>query len=425
MSFYRINRISRLTASLFVAGLLFVSCDQILSVDNPTALTEDDLQNPEIASNTVNGALGTLMSKEGISMSQMAQVTDETNWVGSFDSYRNNNLGLLERENQYINNAWNSTGEARWMADRALQQMQDFDDQGVLDDPVQLGRAHLFAGLVRVLIAERWDDFVFSDRTEAAPPLGEEEMRGLFDDAVNHFDEAINIAESAGANELRQRAFALRVRAMHSQRVREIIKQGESPASDPFVTSQEVQDAAEEAIQEISNDFSWIYDYNSANMTNTLHFNVMSRQEFAFTDFPDDPVTEETDTRLLAFQNRYEDSQSFGDTRAPQRVISARMVYLIAAESYMGEDDDMVRTHLNTIREDIDGLPPITEDHDLQDALLHERYANLYFQGLRLHDMYRFGDESEFWIDRSHTLQNPGRLLPIPSGEINANPHLD
>lgn len=425
MIFFNINRLGTALTSVCAAGLLLVSCDDMLQVDNPTALTEDDLSNPEIASNTVNGSLGTLMGKEGISLSQMVQVTDETDWVGSFDSYRNKNLGQLERQNQYINNAWDATGEARWMADRALQQMQEFEEQDLLHNPVHLGRAHLFAGAVRVLIAERWDDFVMSDRTEAGQPLGEEGMLGLFDEAVEHFDQAISVAEAEGADDVRNKALAFRVRAQHSQEVRQIIKQGQTPAADPFVTSPEVQSAAEDALNQIPEGFEWEYDYTSAGVNNTLHSNVMSRQEFAFNDFPEDPITGETDSRLLAKQQVYESSESYGDSRAPQRVISTRMLNLIAAESYMGEDDEMVRSYLNANRENMDGLAPVTDDHDLEEILEHERFANLYFMGLRLQDMYRFGSESEFWIDRSHAKQNPGRLLPIPSGEISSNPNLD
>ena len=55
-------------------------------------------------------------------------------------------------------------------------------------------------------------------------------------------------------------------------------------------------------------------------------------------------------------------------------------------------------------------------------ALQHERRANLFLQGRRLPDMYRFGVTSVMW-DAAEKL-TAGSFFPIPIREIRANENI-
>jgi hypothetical protein len=59
-----------------------------------------------------------------------------------------------------------------------------------------------------------------------------------------------------------------------------------------------------------------------------------------------------------------------------------------------------------------------------QDLLIHERRVNLFLQGRRLNDMYRFGIQSSMWQASSSAVTNPGTFLPITKVELDANCHL-
>jgi hypothetical protein len=53
--------------------------------------------------------------------------------------------------------------------------------------------------------------------------------------------------------------------------------------------------------------------------------------------------------------------------------------------------------------------------------LQHERRVNLFIQGRRLWDQYRFGVRGQ-WVDGSEALTKPGTLLPITITELQSNP---
>ncbi len=56
--------------------------------------------------------------------------------------------------------------------------------------------------------------------------------------------------------------------------------------------------------------------------------------------------------------------------------------------------------------------------------LIHERRVNLFLQGRRLNDMYRFGILSSAWQASRAAVTNPGTFLPITKIELDANCHL-
>ena len=96
-------------------------------------------------------------------------------------------------------------------------------------------------------------------------------------------------------------------------------------------------------------------------------------------------------------------------------------MHLIIAESKLaGGDNAGCLTELNKIRA-IDGLGAYTSE-DAGAAYQHERYANLFIQGRRLPDMYRFGVTSVMWdaVEKSPA----GSFFPIPIREIRANPNI-
>ena len=56
--------------------------------------------------------------------------------------------------------------------------------------------------------------------------------------------------------------------------------------------------------------------------------------------------------------------------------------------------------------------------------LIHERRVNLFMQGRRLNDMYRFGIQSSAWQSTRKAATNPGTFLPITKVELDANCHI-
>ncbi|MGE9311437.1 RagB/SusD family nutrient uptake outer membrane protein [Niabella sp. CJ426] len=114
------------------------------------------------------------------------------------------------------------------------------------------------------------------------------------------------------------------------------------------------------------------------------------------------------------------------------KVIRLSEIYLIAAEAAFPTDKTKAATYLNVIRNRAPGLAAATAATITEDMILDERSKELFAEGHRYFDMLRlnrpitFNDEilgltiptRPKTIDRSFEKA----ILPIPIGEINANP---
>ena len=105
----------------------------------------------------------------------------------------------------------------------------------------------------------------------------------------------------------------------------------------------------------------------------------------------------------------------------PFTVASAREMRLIQAEERLfAADNGTFLTLLNTSRS-VDALPPYGSVTGNGRAMLeYERKVQLYMQGRRLMDMYRFGSRDPRWLPTAPTSIKPC-FLPITYGERQQN----
>ncbi|NDG46302.1 MAG: hypothetical protein EBY37_04060, partial [Flavobacteriia bacterium] len=106
-------------------------------------------------------------------------------------------------------------------------------------------------------------------------------------------------------------------------------------------------------------------------------------------------------------------------------VVSGREMHLIIAENALANGDNATfEAHINKIRA-LDGLTPYSGQIDAQDLLEHSRRVNLFLQGRRISDHYRFASPSEYWIGSSPAINSPGSFFPITISEIQANENIN
>jgi hypothetical protein len=110
--------------------------------------------------------------------------------------------------------------------------------------------------------------------------------------------------------------------------------------------------------------------------------------------------------------------------RSPVTVTSSRAMLLIKAENALanGSDGDF-SSAINAVRA-LDGLTPWSGQVSADSILKYERHVNLYLQGRRLNDLYRFGETSPFWTPESDASECPGSLFPISKTERQTNPNV-
>ena len=105
--------------------------------------------------------------------------------------------------------------------------------------------------------------------------------------------------------------------------------------------------------------------------------------------------------------------------------LSVREARLIVAEGALAAGDTTTfATQINTLRA-LNTLPAwnqATPQIRADSLLWYERQVNLYLQGRRLADMYRFGIRAAKWQLSSEAVTQPGRFLPITARECLSNP---
>jgi hypothetical protein len=418
-------------------ALAFTACD-ILDVENPNNLVEEDILVPTAASAVVNGALAaTMRGIETMSLPYMV-TSDEVQWIGSRDAWGAlDNGNVTDPNNEFTDAAFPSLAEARWMADRAVEVVQGHVDENPGDDSfaLQLARAKFIAGMVYAMIPQFMEDFVFSNKTEAGSAVGPDQMGTLFDQAISYLQEAETEALGLGNTELANRALAWRAQTRHAKVVWQKI-QGGTPA-DPLVNDAAAVADAEALLGRVEG--SWIYEFtfSAATIGSSRGGQINDRGEQNFggryvtLDDADatkvvsidyqDPITGETDPRVRGFIERFQEQNQFPSMPAA----AAKEAHLILAEASLAAgDDDGFADHVNAVRS-MYGLPDYTGQIPALDMLQHERIATLFGMNRRLADMYRFGVRSDNWSDGSDAVSQPGVLFPLTCIEVRANPNLE
>ena len=406
-------------------GFSLFSCD--LEVDNPNSLLEGDLQDPSAAAALANGAWNASLRGITYMMMPHAVATDESVWIGSRDAwYQIDKGGMTNVYNEFVDQAWPYISEGRWMSDKAIAILEGLGAD--LPDEQDLVLAYLSGAMVRVYIADMFEDFVYSDKTEAGTPIGAANMSQLYDEALALLTKAKALATGDNA----VKVLSLVARAEHAKAVWG--KVNPVNTASPYVSAG--ASAAASAAALMTADWKWKMKFTSSTVSNYMSGQINDRQEMdlfqnALVETatpgaggdpqPNDPVTGLPDSRMSASAAEFR-AGGGGTQWAPVTITSLREMHLIIAESKKaGGDDAGCLAELNALRT-FDSLYPYPSGTDAGTALQHERRANLFLQSRRLSDMYRFNLTSTVWdaVEKSPA----GSYFPITISEIRANPNI-
>ncbi len=414
-----------------LALLLFAGCGNLLEVDNPNNVLEESLDDPAAAAAIANGALSTGSNGIGYCLAPYTTVTDEGIWIGSRDAWNQLDKGNVgDFNNEFVDAAWPFITEARYAADNAITRLEAFRSAGKLSDVKNLARAYLYSAMIRVAIADMFDDFVYSNKQDTKPPITEANMFTVYDEAIAHLNTAYTIATgltgSSRDAELERRILGLRARAKHAKAVWQKVNPRPVPAAtlaNPYVI--EGADDAQAALATMAANYRWQLQFpGSIGAFNEWAWEVVGRLELNAAPAKDVIDTAVDDPRIVAeiadFKNR---TKWGGDRNSGFTVISEREMQLIIAESQVVSNPAGATTTLNALRAR-DNMKPLAAPVTAGQLLQHERFANLFMQGRRLADMYRFGIKDSRWSPTSEAITTPGTFLPITIQERRANPFL-
>jgi starch-binding outer membrane protein, SusD/RagB family len=433
---------------LAIAGALGMTGCDILDVDNPNNLLEEDVRQISAANAMVNGSLATVSIAISRAWQPVSVASDEMVWIGSRDAWQQLDFGQLsDVSNEFLDENFPFLGRARWMADEAeeimLEHVANAPPARLAALKTDLARAHLFAGVIYTVLGETQEDFVISDKTEAGPAIGPAQMHTMLDAAIAKLDNAVAVARDVGDNVLETRALAMRARARHSRAIWDKMKPTPSTGS-PLVSAAGAVADAQAVLSRVSDDWEYQLTYSPTSIGNNMANWVNSRAENQFDTASVvtvsqaavkliegvrlmDPIDDIPDPVITATLLRFKGGTTLdaaGFDYPSLTLVSARMMRLILAEDALQKNDlPTFRAQINAIRA-MDDLTPYVDQIPPLEMLQYARRVNLFLMGLRLNDMYRFGIQDRHWSPTSDALTKPGTLMPITITEIRANPNL-
>lgn len=452
----------RRAASWILAAAIasaIVGCNSFLDVDNPNNVSEDALANPAAAASIANGSGGAVTRALAAMLTPYSTMSDELTWVGSRDAYKELDDGVPSNpSNEFTDASYAYVSEARYTADQAVTLLEGFDQDGTIPARVDLARVYLYAGIIYVSIADMFDDFVISsEKREAGEPVGEQNMASLYDKAIAYLDKGLVVATAVNNTALRQQITAMRARAKFSKAVwAKVNPAGQVPAQ-PLVNDAGAAADAQAALTLIGsgNDFKYKLTPIAAMTAGfpILGNDLNNRVELRAGDGPlqvrcnnatcdrfivpnaagkqvasvkyQDPVNNIVDPVLTAAITEccIKGTQNGNGDFVPMTIVSAREMYLILAEVALAQGNTAsFTTNINALRALNPGLQPYGGASPApRDMLIHERLVNLWVQGRRLSDMYRFGIKSQEWAATSIAATTPGCFLPITITERLSN----
>lgn len=430
----------RAAALLLAATIGLGGCGNILDVENPNNLVEEELANATAARALVNGAGGTVARALGAMLGIYSTASDEVTWIGSRDAWRELDQGFIDNpRNEFTDDAFRYIAQARWTADEALKRLEAFDADGRLSDRSELARAYIFASIIYISIADQFDDFVIaSDKRDPAPPVGTANMVRLYDTAIGYLDKGLVIAQATNSAELQRQVLGLRARAKFSKGVwSKLNPKGQTPA-DPLINDPGAVADAQAALALMPADYKFVLTLTNDDLAYagevSLAYLLNQRLELAVSPVYgrqgtraspaprevtlNDPITGQADPVLTAAMTEL----AGGFINQPITVVSAREMRLILAEAALARGDMAeFTTQINAVRQ-LNNLTPYSGQVSALELLKHSRRVNLFVQGRRLADMYRFGDRSPVWVATSDAVRAPGTLFPVTCIEIRGHP---
>lgn len=432
-----INKIYPYVFMLGIAGA-FSACENLLDAENPNQFVEDSLSDPGAFKAMVNGAERTVTQAYANIGLPYAVVSDELIWIGSRDAWAQLDFGSVDDiNNEFTDAAWFFVTEARYWCDEVIKRGEAFDAAKISSD--DLVRAYVFGATIYTIIADMFDDFVVaSDKQEAGAPVGPANMSSLYDKAIGYLEKA-NALKSGDFSILSMMARVHQAKGIWG-------KVNPVNTSSPLVASSTAASFANQAIAAAAGGeayfklvveptarpggLAFASEVNSRleqRLSNTYIINNGPR--VASPDDGDasntialyDPIDNVPDPALHSIVVDF--ATSFLDYDFIMS--STREMYLILAEDALANNKtDEFTNAINQLRA-LDGLTPYSGQIPAIDLLKHSRRVNLYLQGRRLSDHYRFNDPSPYWLAGRPTVANPGAFFPITISEIQSNPNVN
>jgi len=390
------------------------ACDDFLSVQDPGRFTDEALDSPSALNAVANGVEGDMWAVYDDFATFGGLMTDELQHTGTWSQWEDMDRGRIGPAIGTDNGVHRDLLFARTAAQKAQERFTR-----VMADSVN--RTELMA---RVVAAEAWINLLMGMHACESPPAPLEAPVPdveIFTRSIPIFTRAIDIATAANSSEYVLFATAGRARA------------------NLFVDN---LDAALTDAQQVPDDFVYAARFSETAVSNSIvsfaHYSRLKAGGLDPLQQPKvdtiaqamrDPFTGQLDSRLpFTRQGRGADNTKIFYNQEKFTTLSDDVPMATGLEMRLIEAEVLMRQgnlpaaveKINHVRQvagldahSTEGLTPEL----VQDYLLWERFAQLYLEGHRMHDLARFGLVTE--------VMGPGRAIKfaMDTGELQLNPH--
>lgn len=381
-------------AALLGLTVALAGCDTLLEVDNPGAIDESDVSDPQFAPEMANAAISEFQENFGFLIFAGAILTDEAVNGHNYEQWQDFDLRLVEDDNTQLADIYEALQSARATGDDMTARLRE-----VLDAPQsskELATALTYAGVSYTYLAEY---FCYAPVEVEAPAIRSGE---IFERAVTRLDEGIDVAQAAGATQILNLARVFAARAS--------------------LGAGNLQDAIAYASAVPAEFESWVQHTNSPTSlrnyfwTATTGTNTTIGVDVYFRDLGDTRVLH-VDTAVTGHNQKtllwlpYQsasysewtaggEGQLFGENTAIRLASGLEARYILAEAG--GMSDTELRAFIDE-RRAVGGQDPFTGT-DLQAELRDQRRRDFFLDGHRLGDIRRYleRDGIDFFPSGAH-----------------------
>lgn len=381
------------------------ACSGLLDVEAPGTISDDDLNSVNAIPGLVVGMSYDLAESIDDSIELLTLASGELFHGGSY-AWGEIPLGVILPED--VNTEWGTMHQARWVAEQGIERIRGILEPAEFDASPFVARAYVFAGLANRQLGE---NLCFT-AIDGGP---REDHTVHFGRGEAQFDEAIRIAQAAGATDELHAAYAGRA-SMRAW-------QGDWAGA--------VEDAAQVPVG-----FVYLGYLSSDGESNILAYETHDRFEYTvynteFAERPNDPrapweIKTNADGSVATGANgrtfHYQQKKYTGSGDDIPLVKGTEMLVLRAEAALRNNDIGGAIGLMNEARAHY-GMEPLAEPASLDEAwdILHaERGATVWLENRRFWDLRRWFNETgpahhDFLADRD-------RCIPVSEEEERTNP---
>ena len=410
----------KIVTVLLISFVFLPSCSDLLTVDDPQSYADDDLDREEAIPAVANGVLGDFYMAIDDFVLVTALLADEYQHTGTWNDWDQISTGRIQPgiANGTSDAAFDDLLSTRWAAKDAERRIESVLGAEAESNEyyVQVKVVKAFTNLITAM------GYAEAPREAGGEAITDMELAEL---AVTQFNEAIQLAQSNGFTSWERLGTSGRARANlmignHSEALSDAQK-----IPDGYVHNAMFSVSTGGQQNGVVSLTHW--DNNRAGGL----YNAWWDQVDADEGYLIDPYTNELDLRVPI---RYEDGALGVDGNTPHysemkytelgddiRLTHWQEMRLIEAEVYF--QDEEYQDALDKVNEvrDAAGLTEHampSDQNEILDYILHERFAEMFLEGHRLNDLNRY--------NLIRDVLGPDRAvkLPISVNEVNANPNI-